>query len=263
MARRTADEAARRPRPPAAAAAITPNTRRQVLLATLGVLALALWAYGPALHAGWIWDDDLFITINASVKAPGGLWDIFFGFYRDVKRGGALVVKTYQYYPLVYGSFWLEHELFGLEPMGYHALNVLLHLLNAWLVFRLARRLAIPGAGFVAALFALHPMMVESVAWVSERKNVLSGFFYLAAFLAYLRFDDDRRPRWWAASFLLFLCALLSKTVTATLPCALLLAVYWRRGKVGVGDAACVLPFVVAGVGLGWLSVHLEQYSVG
>jgi tetratricopeptide (TPR) repeat protein len=197
------------------------------------------------------------------VKSPDGLRDIWLGFYRDPAKGGALVVKTYQYYPLVFTSLWIDHRLFGLDPMGYHVVNVLLHLANAGLVLLLARRLAIPGAGFVAALFAVHPMMVESVAWVAERKNVLSGLFYLAAFLAYLRFDGDGRLRWYGASFALFLCALLSKTVTATLPLALLLAVWWRRGRVELRDVARVIPFLVVAIVLGWLAVHLEQYAVG
>ena len=246
------------------AAVVDAPSRWPRVVAALGIVVLTVFAYEPALRAGWVWDDiDIYVTNNALVKSPGGLWDIWFGFYRDPAKGGALVVKTHQYYPLVFSSFWLDHKLFGLAPAGFHALNVLLHLLNVALVFRLARRLAIPGAAFVAGLFALHPMMVESVAWVSERKNVLSGAFYLGAFLAYLRFDDAKQARWYLASLVLFLGALLSKTVTATLPCALLLAVVWRRGRLGTRDVAYVLPFVAVAVVLGWFSVHLEHYAVG
>jgi hypothetical protein len=259
MARRTVGPAA----PPARAPAALRALGRAELLTALAVVALALWAYVPALRAGWIWDDDLYVTNNAYVQSWGGLWDIWFGFTRHASKGGALIVKTYQYYPVVFSSFWLDHKLYGLAPAGYHAQNVLLHVVNAALVLRLARRLAIPGAAFLAALFLLHPTMVESVAWVSERKNLLSGFFYLTAFLAYLRFDDERRARWWVASFLLFVCALLSKTVTATLPGALLLALVWRRGRLAGRDLLGVLPFVAAGAALGAFAVHLERYAVG
>jgi hypothetical protein len=250
----------------ARAAADEREPRAPWIAAAAGILALAVWAYAPVRHAGWVWDDiDVYVTTNATVRSPDGIRDIWFGFYRNPAKGNALVVKTYQYYPLVFSSFWLEHRLFGLEPGPYHVLNVLLHLVNALLVFRLARRLGIPGATFVAGLFALHPMMVESVAWVSERKNVLSGLFYLSAFLAYLRWDDGGpRARWWlAASVFLFLGALLSKTVTATLPAALLLAMVWRHGRLRARDVAPLVPFVALAVGLGWFSVHLERYAVG
>jgi hypothetical protein len=213
-----------------------------------------------------VWDDiDVYVTNNATVKSPDGLRDIWLGFYRNPAKDNALVVKTYQYYPLVFSSFWLEHRLFGLNPAPFHLLNVLLHLVNVVLVFRLARRLAIPGAFLVAALFALHPMMVESVAWVSERKNVLSGLFYLSAFLAYLRWDDGgkRAGLWLASSFLLFVGALLSKTVTATFPVAMALALVWRHGRLRTRDLVALLPFVVVAAGLGWFSVHLERYAVG
>jgi hypothetical protein len=236
------------------------------IAAALGIFLLVVWAYAPVRSAGWVWDDiDVYVTTNATVKSPDGIRDIWFGFYRNPAKGDALVVKTYQYYPLVFSSFWLEHRLFGLNPVPYHLLNVLLHLVNVVLVFRLARRLEIPGALFVAGLFALHPMMVESVAWVSERKNVLSGLFYLSAFLAYLRFDDGgtRARRWLVASFLLFVGALLSKTVTATFPVAVMLALVWRRGAVRTRDVVPLLPFVAVAAGLGWFSVHLERYAVG
>jgi Tfp pilus assembly protein PilF len=256
--------AVRAVRPPPAAVEREP--RAPWIAAALGILLLVLWAYAPLRNAGWVWDDiDVYITNNAVVKAPDGIRDIWLGFYRNPAKGDALVVKTYQYYPLVFSSFWLEHRLFGLNPAPYHLLNVLLHLVNVVLVFRLARRLAIPGAPFVAALFALHPMMVESVAWVSERKNVLSGLFYLSAFLAWLRWDDGgRRARLWlAASFVLFVGALLSKTVTATFPVAVGLALIWRHGTVRPRDLVALLPFVAVAIGLGWFSVHLERYAVG
>jgi hypothetical protein len=108
--------------------------------------------------------------------------------------------------------------------------NVALHALNAVLVSRLAKRLALPGAWLLGALFALHPVHVESVAWISERKNVLSGLFYLLAALAYLRFElakgngvVARRMGWYSAAFALFVLALLAKSVTCSLPAALIL----------------------------------------
>jgi len=234
--------------------------RRAALLAFL-VCSLAVLAYAPALRAGWIWDDDSYVTENPLVQSPGGLAGIW-SLTRD-PQSGEVVSNTPQYYPFVFTSFWIEHALWGLKPFGYHATNVLLHLLNGWLAWRLLLRLGLPGAGIAAALFALHPMHVESVAWVTERKNLLSGAFYLLAFLAYLRFDDERRARWWLLAFLAFAAALLSKSVTATLPIVLAAAVFWRRRRLGWRDLVPLLPFVAAGALSGWFTAHLEQVKVG
>jgi len=133
---------------------------------------------------------------------------------------------TPQYYPLTFTTFWVEHPLWKLHPFGYHLVNILLHALNAVLLWGLLRRLEIPGAWFVAAIFALHPVQVESVAWITERKNVLAGTFYFLALLAYFRFrplvgeraDSTLDWRFYPLVIALFLCALLSKTVTCSLP---------------------------------------------
>ncbi len=234
--------------------------RRRVWIALL-VGAAVLAAYVPALRAGWIWDDDSYVTANALVKSPSGLAGIW-GLARDPATG-AVVSNTPQYYPFVFTSFWIEHALFGLQPFVFHLTNVALHLANAWLLWRLLARLGVPGAGFAAALFALHPMHVESVAWVTERKNVMSGAFYLLAFLAYLRFDDERRPRWWILAFLAFVAALLSKSVTATLPIVLGTAIFWRRRKLGWRELAPLLPFLALGTFSGWFTAWLEQVKVG
>ena len=119
-------------------------------------------------------------------------------------------------------TFWLEHKIWGLAPAGYHIVNVLLHLLNSLLVWRLLLRLAVPGAWVVAAVFeAVHPTHVESVAWIIERKDVLSGLFYLAAVLVWLRFLEQPRPWRYGLALLLFVAGLLSKSIVVTLrrPC--------------------------------------------
>lgn len=225
------------------------------------VAIVVLAAYGPALRAGWIWDDDSYVTQNVLVQSPTGLVGIW-GLARD-PASGAIVSNTPQYYPFVFTSFWIEHALFGLQPFVFHLTNVVLHLVNAWLLWKLLARLGMPGAGFAAALFALHPMHVESVAWVTERKNVMSAGFYLLAFLAYLRFDDERRPRWWILAILAFVAALLSKSVTATLPIVLGTAIFWRRRRLGWREVAPLLPFLALGTFSGWFTAWLEQVKVG
>lgn len=239
-------------------------------LAPLLVALLALAAYWPALHAEWIWDDDSYVTQNPHLVGLDGLARIW-GFTFDAQKD-AWLPNTAQYYPIVFTTFWIERALVGLEPWLYHLTNVALHLANALLVWRLARVLALPGAGWIAALFALHPMHVESVAWVTERKNVLSGLFYLAAFLAYLRFDalrgaaelERKRARGaYVASLALFVCALLSKSVTATLPLALVCASAWRARGLAWRSVSPVVPFLALGIVSGAMTAHWEQVKVG
>ena len=131
--------------------------------AAMAIMALALVAYLPALQAGYIWDDDSYLTANPHVQAPDGLARIW------------VPGHTPQYYPLVFTGFWIEHALWGLQPAGYHLVNILLHAINAVLVWRLMRRIGVPGAWVIGAVFAVHPIHVESVAWITERKNCLSG----------------------------------------------------------------------------------------
>jgi tetratricopeptide (TPR) repeat protein len=231
------------------------SASRSVVLILVTVLA-----YLPALRAEFIWDDDNYVEHNSALRSADGLYRIWF-------EPGA----TPQFYPLVFTSFWVEYRAWGLDPAGYHAVNVLLHALNALLLWRALERLAVPGAWWAAAVFALHPVHVESVAWISERKNVLSGFFYLGALLAYWRFDPpgpetDARAggwTWYALSLFFFVGALLSKTVTCTLPAVLLLVLWWRRGAVRRRDVWAVAPMAVLGAGLAAVTVWVEKAYVG
>ena len=149
-----------------------------MLLGALFV-ALVLVVYVPALRGGFSWDDDAYVTNNLTLRSVPGLSRIW-----------GQLTATPQYYPLVFTSFWLEYHLWGLNPLGYHIVNVLLHALAAMLLWRVLVRLQLPGAWLAAGIFALHPVAVESVAWVTERKNVLSAVFYFAAALAYLRWRE-------------------------------------------------------------------------
>ena len=240
-------------------------------LAALLLVAATFIAYLPVWHAGFIWDDDSNVTGNLPLRSLAGLRQIWF-------EPGA----TQQYYPLTYTSFWVEYHLWGLNPLGYHAANVLLHALNALLVWLLLRRLSVPGAWLAAALFALHPVGVESVAWVTERKNTLSGFLYLASALACLRFwlpaavagscagscaqtAAARRGPWrfYWLGLVLYLCALGSKTATVPLPVVLLLVMWWKRRRIGWRELYLVLPFLMIGVAMGLVTIWAENHGVG
>jgi tetratricopeptide (TPR) repeat protein len=238
------------------------------------VLFVTVAVYIPAILSGYIWDDDVYVTNNFSLRTVEGLGRIWL----EPKASP-------QYYPLVHTTFWLEYHLWQLHPLGYHLVNVLLHGLNGFLVFLVLRYLSVPGAWLAAAIFVLHPVHVESVAWITERKNVLSGLFYLSSILAYFRFasldlntanilpnsslhhltSNHRKKRWrfYIISLLLFFCALLSKTVTCSMPAAILLVLWWKQNRVGWRDILPLVPFFVVGAVLGLTTAWLEKYHVG
>lgn len=215
------------------------------------IAVCVLAAYVPAIRGGFIWDDDFHVLANPHLHDLGGLWRIWF------------TTESQQYYPLVYSSFWLEYRLWGTDPLGYHMVNVAMHAANAMLVYMVFTRLRLRGALAAALIFALHPVHVESVAWVSERKNVLSGLFYLSSFLFYLGFDDGRGRKYYGLSLSLYVLALLSKTVTATLP-AVLILVRWMRGReTGGRDLLRLVPFFAVGAVMGMMTVAWEVWFVG
>ena len=206
------------------------------------VLALLVAvSYFPALRGGFVWDDVIFAE-EPVIHAASGLRSIWFS-PADIKNEG-------HYWPLVYSSFWLEHKLWGLNTAGYHAVNIALHLLNCLLLWRLMLRLRVPGAAVIAAVFAVHPVHVESVAWIIERKDVLSGLFYLGAVLVWIRFVQAPRPARYALALLLFTAGLLSKSVVVTLPAALLIWHWWQQGKVTRIDLLRMAPFVAVAVAI-------------
>jgi tetratricopeptide (TPR) repeat protein len=253
--------------------------------ACAGVFLAALIAYWPVLRGGFIWDDDAHVT-KPVLRSLHGLWRIWF-------EMGA----TQQYYPVLHSAFWVEHRLWGDAPLGYHLLNVVLHATAACLFGLILRRFwKRDGAAWLAAfLFALHPVGVESVAWISEQKNTLSAVFYLLAAMTHLRWRETLvvkqvglggRARPLAPSALgvspnersgataqpylyflalgLFVLALLSKSVTATLPAALLLILWWQHGRLSwKRDILPLLPWFVIGTVAGLFTAWVERKYIG
>jgi tetratricopeptide (TPR) repeat protein len=208
-------------------------------------------AYLPALNGGLLWDDDLYVT-RPALQSFHGLWRIWFD-----------LGTTAQYYPLLYSAFWAEHRLWGDAMLGYHLINVLLHVAAACLVVSIAKRLSLPGAWLAGYLFALHPVCVESVAWISEQKSTLSAVFYLGAALTYLRFDQTRRRSHYFLALALFVFALLAKTVTVTLPAALLIVLWWQRKRLSwKRDAMPLLPWFALGATAGLVTAWMERRYV-
>jgi tetratricopeptide (TPR) repeat protein len=228
------------------------SSRHQVWLFGLFLIAITVVCYEPAWSGNPIWDDDAHLT-SPGLRSLNGLARIW------IEPGA-----TQQYYPLVHSIFWIEHKLWGDTTLGYHLINILLHAGSALLLWKILQRLQVPGAYLAATIFALHPVCVESVAWISEFKNTLSGAFYLAAVLAYLRFDQIRNRKIYFLALGLFLLGLMSKTVIATLPAALLVVFWWQRGKLSwKQDVLPLIPFFVVGIGAGLFTAWVEWKYVG
>lgn len=242
------------------------------------ILGATLLAYGPSFGGDFIWNDSDYVTAP-QLRSLAGFWDIWF-------KVGA----TEQYYPLLHSFFWVQWSLWGDHPLGYHLVTVLLHAGAAVLFAGVLRRLfdlkapevavarkpgktvkvevepsLYPSAEWLAALiFALHPVHVESVAWITEQKNTLSLVFYLGAALLYLRFVETRRAKTYVAALACFVISLLCKTVTASLPVALLVALWWRRGRIDVRrEVQPLMPWLSFGAVFGLFASWVEQHHLG
>jgi protein O-mannosyl-transferase len=197
-------------------------------------LAAVILVYQPVWRGGFIFDDDVHL-LNNPVLQPGGLLKTW-------------VPGTYLYYwPLTSTAFRLEFDIWGLNPVGFHIVNIALHAISALLVWRVLLHLKIPGAMFAAALFAIHPVNVESVAWISQLKNILSLLFGLLSVLLYLRSEAREKRCYMVLSVGAFLLSTLAKGMLLTLPVVLLACAWWQRGRIGRKDLLRVLPFVLIG----------------
>lgn len=209
-------------------------------------------AYWPALHGGFLFfDDDSLLVNSATVQAADGLYRIW------------LTTQPIDYWPITNSSFWIEWRMWGLDPLGYHVTNVLLHACSAVTLWRVLRRLSIPGAWLAAAIFALHPIHVQSVAWIAQRKNTLALLFLLLSVQQFVKSDEtDRRLPYWL-SLVLFLFAMLSKGSVAALPAMLLLLVWWRRGTVTRRDIWRAIPYVAIAVALTAVNLWFQSRMDG
>jgi tetratricopeptide (TPR) repeat protein len=227
--------------------------RREWFWALL-LTALVFIAYARVFRAGFIWDDESHLTRNPAVIGPLGLKEIW-------------TTTQAVYYPLVLTTFWALHKLVGLNPLPYHLLNVFLHAASAILLWRILKRLQVRGAWLGAALWGLHPVMVQSVAWVTELKNTQSCVFYLLSVFFFLKWEDqggaacrsllrstrDRRSAGFALSLLFFVLATLSKPSVVMLPVVLALCVWWRHRRIQWRDALALVPFLLISVlAAGW-----------
>ncbi len=218
------------------------------LARVLLILGAGLLVFRPALSAGWLWDDNQEVTANPVLPDPAGLAKIWAG------SAGA------DYFPLKTTVQWFEWRLWGADPAGYHAVSVVLHLLSALLFWRLLCRLGLEAAWIGGLLFAVHPLVVESVAWAAELKNTLSLPLLLLAMTAYADFDARGRCRDYGLSLLWFLLALLAKSSVVMFPCVILLHAWWRRGRIGGRDLRASAPFFALSLVLGLVTVWFQHH---
>jgi tetratricopeptide (TPR) repeat protein len=209
------------------------------------VIAAAAVAYLPALRGGFVFDDHVLVAESRLLRGP--LWRLW------------LTTSAPDYWPLTMSALWVQWRLWGSDPAGYHAVTLLLHAATAVLLWRVLLRLAVPGALLAAVLFAVHPASVESVAWISETKNTLSGVLFLGSILAFARYDEERRRGPYAAAIALFALACLAKASAVLLPIVLLGIVFFRRGRVVRRDVLAALPFLAVGLVLGLVTVWFQQ----
>jgi tetratricopeptide (TPR) repeat protein len=235
-----------------------------VALLTFAVF-LPAYAYDFDRHEGWVWDDDDHYLRDHLIRADDGWWRIWL----DPQPGivgepGAAVV--WNYWPLTRTSFWIERRLWGADAhgnprlLGSHLVNVGLHALNAVLWIGVLRQLRVPGAAWAGLLFAVHPVTVESVAWITQRKALLSTLFFLAALAGWLRFTQTGRPRWYLFTSGSFLLALMAKTTTVMFPVVLVL-IHAYQGRAWTRRAVLRLgPFFAMSLIAGITSIVFESY---
>lgn len=240
-------------------AIISADGRRRVILGAAALVVLVVLSYVPALRCGYIMDDERLLTANSNLQSAEGLRDTWIDPRASV-----------DYYPLTYTTWWLENRLWGLDPLGYHLDNILLHAANVLLVWRILRRLGVPGAWLAAALFGVHPVQVESVAWVAERKSVLGGLACLLAVWFFVRsvmeaetLTPRRRRVYYGLSLLFFVCALLARPVTMAAAAVLPLLVWWKRGRLTGKEVLQSAAYFLVAAPMAALTIWIQYHQVG
>jgi tetratricopeptide (TPR) repeat protein len=231
-----------------------PEWKTFLLRATL-ICSAGLWIFAPAFYGGWLMDDDFYLTKNALLHDPDRLWKIWF-------QPGSLI----EYYPIEASLQTMQWQLWHNETLGYHLTNLVLHLLGAFLVWRLLSKFGLRFAWLGGLFFVIHPAVVESVAWISEFKNVLSLPPFLLAMCYWIDYETHGRRRDYLLALGLFLIAMLCKISMALFPLVILLYAWWKRDRIGPRDLKGAAPFLLISIVLGWTSIRagaVFQHAVG
>ncbi len=223
----------------------TASERNYLLAGSLLIVGVILLAYWPSMNGGFIMDDDILLTNSVTIRATDGLYRIWF------------TKEPLDFWPVSNSCLWVQWRLWGMNPTGYHVVNVLLHSANCLLIWLLLKRLAIPGAFLTALLFAVHPVNVESVTWISQLKTILPLFFFLISIVCYLNVQRAFN-RWYFASTIVFVFAMLSKSSVAIFPLVLLLVVWWQNQRLTMRDVWQVVPFLLIAIVLIAINIWIQ-----
>ncbi len=229
---------------------MAPRAQIITILPALAIVAAALFIYAPALNGAWLWDDNLLIFSNARLHSLTGLGKIWFA------------APTTDYWPLTWTLLWLEWHLWGDAQLGYHLVTLALHVASAFLIWRILARLGLRRGWIGALLFTVHPLAVESVAWISEIKNTLSLPLFLLAFEAWLD-AEEKRPGAYPRSVALYLLAMLAKTSTVMLPLVLALYCWWKRDRITRAEWLRLVPYIAVALMLGAVTLHFQNHDSG
>jgi Tfp pilus assembly protein PilF len=223
------------------------------LIKAAAIVAAGIALYSATLHGDWMMDDDILVTNNLAVKS--GSWGRLGMIWLDP--------QGVDYFPLTYSAFWALWQAFGKETTGYHAVTILLHVTSGLLLWWLLARMTIPGAWAAAFLFTIHPVCVESVAWIAELKNTLSLPLFLAACLCWVMQDDAaegrRQKGLYTLSLLFFLLAMLAKPSVVAFPVVTLLHAWWKRGRIDSRDMVHAVPFFLVSLALGLVTISFQH----
>ena len=219
----------------------------------IALVLTTLLAYRPVWHGTPLMDDQTYLITKPELRSGSGLLSLWMQ-----------PQTTKQYHPLVNTVFWIGNKLWGDAMLGYHLVNIFLHSVSALLLWKILRRLEVAGAWLAAALFALHPVQVDSVAWLAELKNTLSGVFFFSCVFAYLRFDRTRTWRPYALALLLFCLGLLAKAIVAMAVVVLPVLFWWKRGRLQwKRDFRPLIPFVFLAIVSGFATAWMERKFAG
>ena len=238
------------------------NRWRDFLIRFAVIVLAGLWIYSPTYHGDWLWDDDQLLTQNLTVQhrvspdpnvPPDSLRSLAKLWFNP---DGA------DYFPLSYTALWAQWPFFGLRSTGYHVTTILLHITGALLLWALLAQMRLPGAWVSALLFAVHPVCVESVAWVSETKNTLSLPLFLLSCIFWVKQDDEpdanHRFRLYLASIGFFLLSMFAKTSVVAMPVVTLLYAWWKRGRVTKQDLILAAPMFAISIALGLITISYQ-----
>lgn len=238
---------------------------RKFILGVVAIFLLALVAYWPLHTAGYIWDDGGWLVHNHFVHHWRGLWNIWFNPHDSI-----------QYYPMVFTAFNIQWHIWGANPLGYHLLNIIMQATDAVLLWRILNALGLRSAWIAAAIWAIHPVQVETVGWVVEQKSLLSALFLFSAVLAWTRFADvagersaddplltARQWKIYALATVSFILALCAKTDACVVPVVLLFVLAWKRGFINKRDVWLLVPWMILGFLAAWMTIHIEHGQAG